>query len=206
LYLNLSGTSITDAGLVHLKELRLLKAFFAYQTHVSEAWISYLKETTNLQQTVYSQKHTLVRPRIGDIAPQFSGQTIDGKSWKLEDYRGKVILMHLWWTKCKPCIASLPALKAMHEDLSSHKQFAMISVTIDPESETQNVVKKYGINWPHIANGQFIARTYGTNSSPAYFIVGPEGKIIANDNLGNDLNRIKTAVLRVLNATGKPRR
>lgn len=195
--LDLSDTNITDRGLVHLKELTSLKEFFAGNTHVSEIGISHLKEIVTLQTTRYSQKPGL-RPEIGDTAPTFSGRLLDGKTWDLENYHDKVVLLHFWWTLCKPCITKLPVLKTMYEDLSKHKQFAMVSVVIDSESIIRNVNKKHGVSWPHIADGQPITRIYGTSSSPAYFIIGTDGRIVANDNLGSDLNKIKAAVLNAL--------
>ncbi|MCY7348411.1 MAG: TlpA family protein disulfide reductase [Pyrinomonadaceae bacterium] len=40
---------------------------------------------------------------------------LEGKTFKLEDKKGKVVLVNLWATWCGPCIAEMPHLKEMQD-------------------------------------------------------------------------------------------
>ena len=73
------------------------------------------------------------RLKSGQLAPSFTVQTLDGKELKLENYRGKVVLLYFWALWCRPCVASTPALKEFYEDLKSYDNFEMISFSQDDD-------------------------------------------------------------------------
>ena len=134
----------------------------------------------------------------GQVAPSFTVQRLNGKELKLENYRGKVILLYFWALWCKPCVASTPALKEFYEDLKSYDNFETISFSQDDDDYHQQVqyhIKKYKLTWPQVRLGldSKLAAAYGAkNHAPVYVLVGPDGKIL----LGNakDWNKIKVAV------------
>jgi len=44
-------------------------------------------------------------------APDFALPSIDGRTVRLSDYRGKVVLLNFWYTGCEPCREETPALE-----------------------------------------------------------------------------------------------
>ncbi|MCA3254576.1 MAG: TlpA family protein disulfide reductase, partial [Alphaproteobacteria bacterium] len=60
----------------------------------------------------------LDRRNAGKPAPAVSFTTRDGKSQTLADYRGKPVLVNLWATWCRPCVAEMPALDIMAQRLA----------------------------------------------------------------------------------------
>ena len=53
---------------------------------------------------------------VGKTAPDMEMQTLDGKSVKLSDMKGKVVVADFWATWCPPCRKSLPKLNEMAND------------------------------------------------------------------------------------------
>ena len=80
---------------------------------------------------------------------------LDGNTYKLEDKKGKVVLVNLWATWCGPCIAEMPHLKEMQEKYQA-KGFEVIGLntgdneTGEPESveKIKAFVEEKGLNYP----------------------------------------------------------
>ena len=125
-----------------------------------------------------------IQPRLkaGDVAPRFVVKTLGGKELRLEDYRGKVVLLHFWAMWCKPCVVDAPRIKKEYEAMGPYEDyFEMISVSLDEsEALVRRHVEEHGLTWPHACVGMNsqIAADYGVESVPAWFFIGPDGKIL----------------------------
>ena len=69
-------------------------------------------------------------PAPGKYAPPVELQDLSGKTIKLSDYRGKVVLLNFWSTLCAPCTAELPSLSRLAV-LFKDADFAVLTVSID---------------------------------------------------------------------------
>jgi thiol-disulfide isomerase/thioredoxin len=78
-------------------------------------------------------------------------RTIDGKTIKLADFKGQVVVVNLWATWCGPCRQEMPDLVAMRKQFKD-KGFEIIGVTHvsnDPEPEAvKEFVKVFKIPYP----------------------------------------------------------
>ncbi len=115
----------------------------------------------------------------------FKAQDLEGKEVSLDDYRGRALLIDFWATWCGPCIAEVPALRAVYEKYKA-QGFEVLGVSLDDEDTQAGVpafVKRNKMNWRHICDGQGwatpIARQYGVRSIPFTVLVGRDGKIAA---------------------------
>ncbi len=181
--LNITG-DITEQGLKHLDGLTHLKRLRVYSTNkFGDKAVQRLRKTLPIIRIFDVKKSEDVKklPRVGDKAPPFALQTLDGKEIKLKNYRGKVVLLYFWATWCTPCIASTPAIKELHEVMSRHEKFAMISLSMDDtEPPIRRHLEKYKLPWPqvHLGRRSQVAADYGVTGAPAYCVIGPDGKIV----------------------------
>lgn len=67
---------------------------------------------------------------VGRTAPPFEGPTFDGGTFKLEDQRGKVVILSFWASWCGPCRQELPALDALKKERPDLQIYA---VNVDRE-------------------------------------------------------------------------
>ena len=129
--------------------------------------------------------------KVGDLAPQFSAPTPDGKQLALKQALGKVTIVDFWASWCKPCRAENPNVVALYNELHS-KGLNIIGVSLDRTADKwTEAIAADKLTWNHVSNLKFwdepIAKQYGVTSIPATFILDANGKIVAKDLRGPEL-------------------
>ena len=129
---------------------------------------------------------------VGKEVPDPQLKTLDGKPLKLSDYRGKVVLLDFWATWCGPCVGDTPNLKAVHEAFGKDERFVLVSLSLDPDAQPAiDYVKKNELGWVHVFLGDWgktkVPEQFGVRGIPAYFLIGPDGKLISKEVNGNNM-------------------
>jgi peroxiredoxin len=114
---------------------------------------------------------------VGMPAPDFTLPGLDGKIVRLSDFSGKVVLVNIWATWCQPCVAEMPSLERLYQQLKG-ENFEILAVSID----TPGVVvvapfmKNNNLSFPALIDSQGIIKTaYKVNGVPESFIVNRQG-------------------------------
>ena len=114
----------------------------------------------------------------GDIPPPFSLTDTKGRTVKLSDFSGKVVLLNFWATWCAPCVRELPDLEKIYQDNAS-KGFTVVGISVeDSLDQVKEVVAKSGVTYPILldTDGKIRDR-FKVNGFPESFIVSSEGKL-----------------------------
>jgi thiol-disulfide isomerase/thioredoxin len=116
-------------------------------------------------------------------APDFALQSVDGKTIKLSDYKGEIVIIDFWATWCEPCRMGIPDLVEIQNDYQG--RVAVIGISLDMEGQTKqdvpDFVKAFKINYPILYCNEKVINDYGgVQSIPSTFIVDQKGNVIAN--------------------------
>lgn len=199
-YLRVRG-AITDRGLEHLAKLGSLRFVAIESRTISERAIEALKQQVPSLQEVTKITQPLLKkpPNIGEPAPNFEVRTIDGRTIRLSDLRGKAVLLYFWATWCTPCVAETPELKTLHEELSKeYDRFEMLSLSLDEDDHlARRHVARFGLKWPQawIGFDSPICADFAVESSPRYVLIDPDGKLVLLENNGKEIRRIVSKML-----------
>lgn len=128
--------------------------------------------------------------KLGQDAPLFITKTVDGQELKLADYKGKFVLLDFWATWCGPCLGETPHLKEIFEKYGKRKDFAIIGLSLDNDpAKPAAYAKASGCGWVNGFLGDWgkdeVTKQYGVRGIPSIWLIGPDGKVVANNLRGD---------------------
>lgn len=113
-------------------------------------------------------------------APDFLLVTHEGKKISLKDFKGKVVILHIWATWCKPCKSEFPLFEKMYQRFSN-KAFVFLAVAVDPGAvykEVSQYAKSLGATFPvYLAREGNITDRYWTWGIPVTYFIDKRGWI-----------------------------
>ncbi|MFC7441817.1 thiol-disulfide oxidoreductase ResA [Laceyella putida] len=115
---------------------------------------------------------------VGEEAPNFEFQTLEGKKAELSDYRGKVVLLNFWATWCKPCRTEMPDMQGTYNKFKN-REVEILAVNIAEQPVTINgFVRSLGLTFPIGLDPQKeITKMYKVGPIPSSFFIDANGKI-----------------------------
>ena len=122
-------------------------------------------------------------PRVGEVVPELTFTDLAGKATQLSALRDRLVLVHFWATWCAPCVDNLPSL-AQIRDRFGNDRLTILGVNLDDDpDQARAIVERKKLSWSQVYLGRSqdkdaILSRYAISSVPAYFLVGPDGKLI----------------------------
>lgn len=189
-YVSLIALRILGSRSPDVAELERLYSLLSSQLKSSEAGMS-LKLAMDATKPV----------TVGSVAPEFTQNDANGKPVSLSSFKGKYVLIDFWASWCGPCRQENPnVVKAYNK--YKNKKFTILGVSLDKPDARNSwlaAIKNDGLVWTQVSDLNFwnneVARLYHISAIPANFLLDPEGKIIARDLRGADLDKKLSEIL-----------
>lgn len=128
---------------------------------------------------------------IGCVAPDLTGEDLDGRKLKLSDYRGKTVVVTFWATWCGPCMQMVPHERTLVERMKG-KPFVLLGVNGDDErTKLKPVLEKERITWRSFWNGGPegpLSTSWNVQAWPTVYVIDAAGVIRFKDVAGKSLD------------------
>jgi len=127
----------------------------------------------------------------GILAPNFTQFDTAGKSILLSDYKGKYVLVDFWASWCGPCRAENPNVLKAYNNYKD-KGLNILGVSLDDsKSKWIKAINDDKLPWTQVSDlkgwDNVAAVLYLVKGIPQNYLVGPDGKIVAKNLRGEDL-------------------
>ncbi len=124
----------------------------------------------------------------GQMAPDFTLQTLSGETLTLSDLKGKKVLLNFWATWCPPCKKEMPDLQNYYENYAKQENVEIVAVnltyserTINTKESVENVslfADSYDLTFPiPLMEEDSLSKTYQVITIPSTFMIDTEGRI-----------------------------
>ena len=118
--------------------------------------------------------------QVGNLAPDFQLQGLDGQTVSLSDFRGEPVLVNFWATWCGPCRSEMPFIQEIFDGGEwSDKGLTILAVDI---GESLYTVKEFldsnMLSFPVLLDTkQDVALKYNIRALPTTFLIDKDGVI-----------------------------
>lgn len=119
-------------------------------------------------------------------APDFTLQDAEGKSLKLSDLRGKVVLLNFWATWCGPCALEIPWFVEFQQQFKN-RGLEIVGVSMDEDGWTavKPYIAQHKINYHVLLGNDSVSQLYGgVDSLPTTFIIDRDGRFAVAPHVG----------------------
>lgn len=128
---------------------------------------------------------------VGTDALEFSQTDTAGNAVSLSSFKGKYVLVDFWASWCKPCRLENPNVVNAYNKFHD-KNFTVLGISLDQDKQAWiKAIDKDKLTWTHLSDLQSwnnaVAVQYRVQSIPQNLLIDPNGKIIAKDLRGEEL-------------------
>lgn len=135
---------------------------------------------------------------VGEAAPDFTLQDLDGRTHKLADYRGKVVVLEWFSPACPYCVYAYSKEGPLHEQPERLAKDGVVWLSVNSQNakhpganveKNKAFVAEYGLEAPILMDPTgVVGRAYGAKTTPHCFVIDPKGVLVYAGGLDNAPN------------------
>lgn len=130
--------------------------------------------------TPIAQNEADINKMKGEMAPDFTVTTLDGKKISMSSLRGKVVVLNFWFTQCRPCVEEIPTLNAIAKKYEGRDDIVFLApetVEKTTKEDIQKFLKRVPFAYQIALGGKEAAALYQARVFPANYLIDKNGKV-----------------------------
>ena len=113
---------------------------------------------------------------VGEAAPDFELQNLDGQSISLSNLKGKPVLVNFWATWCSPCVSEMPYIQEIHDEWSGSGLMVLAINMGDSPPAVEQFLQEHNLSLPVLLDTKKnVAQRYGIRAIPTTFFIDKDG-------------------------------
>ncbi len=115
----------------------------------------------------------------GDLAPEFSVVTEEGRTLTRSNFGGKVLVLNFWASWCAPCREETPSMEQFHRQLTD-KGVVLLGISVDKTADKyKSFLKRFGVTFPTSHDpAKQVSDSYFTYRYPETYIINRQGRVL----------------------------
>jgi len=135
------------------------------------------KKVTDIGETGIAVSNDKNGIAVGEKAPDFQVETIDGKKVKLSDYRGKKVFLNFWATWCPPCKAEMPHMQSFYKEKPENVEVLAVNLE-ESASKAKDFADQYRLDFPVLLDRSgAVAEIYDIYTIPTTYVLNEDGTV-----------------------------
>ncbi len=116
--------------------------------------------------------------QVGNLAPDFQFNNLEGQTIFLSDLRGKPVLINFWATRCPPCVSEMPYLQEIYNEWSE-TELMLLAINIGESStKVKEFIQSHNLSLLVLLDTkQDVAQRYNFRYIPTSFFIDKDGII-----------------------------
>jgi len=116
--------------------------------------------------------------QVGNQAPDFQLQNLDGQTVSLGNLQGKPVLINFWATWCSPCVSEMPYIQEIYEEWAD-KGLVVVAINLgESSSKAEEFMQSYNLSFTVLLDTKKdVAQKYSIQYIPTTFFIDKDGII-----------------------------
>ena len=128
--------------------------------------------------TVQQESDIPVGLEIGDMAPDFELESLNGEPIKLSELQGKRVMLNFWATWCGPCRAEMPDMQKLYEEKDIHIVAVNMTATETIRENIPSFIDEFQLEFPVLMDEtNDVADLYQIKPIPSSYFINSDGTI-----------------------------
>lgn len=102
-----------------------------------------------------------------------------GEQVNLEQFRGKVVFLNIWATWCPPCVAEMPGINKLFNELKDDNDIVFLMLSVDDDfSKAKRFKEKKGFDFEVFEAVGRVPQMYQSQSIPTTYVINSKGELV----------------------------